>query len=110
MMRRPARSSLFPYTTLFRSSCHLFSTAGRDFIVFCLEFGPRADVVRWANELNDKHAKREAILVTHAYVYYDDTRYDWAKHGPKQSWNPHNYAVAKSTNDDVSDGEELWQK
>jgi hypothetical protein len=41
-------------------------------------------------------------------MYYDDTRYDWQQYGAKQTWNPHNYPIAKATNDDVSDGEELW--
>src|SRR3712207_7552072 len=29
MIRRPPRSTLFPYTTLFRSSCHSGSSSGR---------------------------------------------------------------------------------
>ena len=92
------------------NSYHLFSAGGRDFVVISLEFGPRADVVRWANEVAAKHKDRAAILITHAYMYYDETRYDWSKYGAKQNWNPHSYGVAKATNDDVCDGEELWQK
>jgi hypothetical protein len=42
-------------------------------------------------------------------MYYDNTRYDWKKYGAKQSWNPHNSGMAKTTNDDVHDGEELWK-
>lgn len=90
------------------NSYSLFSAGGRDFLVLALEFGPRADVVRWANEIAAKYANRETILITHAYMYYDDTRYDRKKYGTKQSWNPHTYGVAKATGDDVSDGEELW--
>lgn len=90
------------------NSFHRFSAGGRDFLVLALEFGPRKDVVRWANEVAAQHKDREAILITHAYMYYDDTRYDWKKYGPRQSWNPHGYGVAKATGDDVSDGEELW--
>lgn len=89
------------------NSFHLFDVQGRKFIVLALEFGPRKDVVRWANEVIGKHQDREAILITHAYMYYDDTRYDWAKLGTGQTWNPHNYPLAKQ-GDDVSDGEELW--
>jgi 3',5'-cyclic AMP phosphodiesterase CpdA len=85
-----------------------FSAGGRDFLVLALEFGPRADVVRWANEVVTRHASREVILITHALIYHDNTRFNWKKYGNKQSWNPHAYAVAKATNDDVSDGEELW--
>jgi hypothetical protein len=92
------------------NSYHLFSAGGRDFVVISLEFGPRADVVRWANEVAAKHKDCAAILITHAYMYYDETRYDWSKYGAKQNWNPHSYGVAKATADDVSDGEKLWQK
>lgn len=88
----------------------LFSAGGRDFLVLALEFGPRADVLRWANEVVGKHAKREAILITHCLIYYDETRYDWKKYGKKQTWNPHDYAVAKATKDDVADGQEIWDK
>ena len=90
------------------NSVHLFSAGGLDFVVIGLEFGPRKDVVRWANEVAAKHKNRAAILITHAYMYYDETRYDWKKYAKKQTWNPHDYPVAKATDDDVSDGEELW--
>ncbi|MEX0679344.1 MAG: metallophosphoesterase [Pirellulales bacterium] len=90
------------------NSFHRFSAGGRDFLVLALEFGPRRDVVRWAGEVVARHMDRAAILVTHAYVYFDDTRYDWKKFGDKQRWNPHGYAIAQATGDDVADGEELW--
>ncbi len=90
------------------NSFHLYAAGGRKFLVLALEFGPRADVVRWANAVAKNHADREAILITHAYTYFDDTRYHWQHYGDKQRWNPHSYGVAKSTMDDVADGEELW--
>lgn len=92
------------------SSYHLFSAGGRDFLALCLEFGPRADVVRWANSIVEKYSSREVILVTHAFVFIDDTRYDYHQTTRKQGGNPHAYRMAKATDDDVSDGEELWQK
>ncbi|MDX1928389.1 MAG: metallophosphoesterase [Pirellulaceae bacterium] len=91
------------------NSFHLFEAEGRKFIVLALEFGPRRDVVRWANEVMGGHQDREAILITHAYMYFDDTRYDWAKFGGTQNWNPHSYPLTKQS-DDVCDGEELWNK
>jgi hypothetical protein len=96
-------------TDRIQNSYHLFSASGRDFVVIALEFGPRADVLRWANEVATKHKDRAALFITHAYMYSDDTRYDWKVYGPKQNWNPHAYGVAKATSDDVSDGQELWQ-
>jgi len=90
------------------NAAYKFSAEGRDFLVLALEFGPRRDVVRWANEVAAKHPARAAILITHAYMYDDDTRYDWKKYGAKQTWNPHNYPVAKTTSNDINDGQELW--
>lgn len=92
----------------FENSYHTYSAGGRDFLVLCLEYGPRKDVVRWANEVVTKYGQHQVILVTHAYMYYDDTRYDWKKYGAKQTWNPHASGIAKSTHDDVQDGEDLW--
>jgi hypothetical protein len=89
---------------------HLLNAGGRRFLILALEFGPRKDVVRWANEVVAKHKDREVILITHAFIYSDETRYDWKKYGAKQKWNPHAYPVAKATGDDVTDGQELWER
>jgi hypothetical protein len=83
---------------------------GRKFLAVGLEFGPRADVVRWANEVIGDHPDHEVVLLTHAYVYFDDTRYDWAARGTRQQWNPHTYGMAKASNGDVHDGEQLWRE
>lgn len=96
-------------TGRYENSYHLFSAGGRNFLVLALEFGPRKDVLRWANEVVAKHKDRAAILITHAYIYFDDTRHDWKQFGAKQRWNPHAYGIAKATGNDVSDGEELWK-
>src|SRR5256885_12278032 len=54
MIRRPPRSTLFPYTTLFRSSC------------FCLHGGGCLGG-RCLRRLGDRHLDQlEAILCTHA--------------------------------------------
>ena len=55
------------------NSYQTFDVGGRKFLVLSLEFGPRQDVVRWANQVAARHSDREAILLTHAYMFYDDT-------------------------------------
>jgi len=93
------------------NSFHLFSAGDRNFLVLCLEYGPRRDVIRWANEVVSKHSDREAILVTHAFTYTDNKRYDWAKYGLQQDWNPHVYGIIRNgVKDDVADGEQIWQE
>ncbi len=84
--------------------------AGRKFLILGLEFGPREDVIRWANEVAAAHKDREIILLSHAIIYHDDTRYNWKKFGGKQGNNPHSFTLAKATGDDINDGEELWEK
>ncbi len=94
----------------FENSYHLFSAGGTDYLVLALEYGPRNDVLRWANEVVAQHPDRKAILITHAYMYSDETRYHWAEKGDSQKWNPHAYGVAKATDGDVNDGEQMWEK
>lgn len=90
------------------NSFHIVTVANRRFLILALEFGPRDDVMRWANDIASKYNDHEIILITHAFVYYDNSRYDWAKYGNDQKWNPHKYEVAQQPGG-VNDGEELWQ-
>ncbi len=87
---------------------HLFEAGGQKFLVLSLEFGPRHDVVRWANDVVSCHQDRAVILSTHAYTYLDNTRYDWKRSSGSQIWNPHSYGMALASSDDATDGEELW--
>ena len=84
---------------------HLFSAGKSDWIVIVLQWAPTDAAIRWANDVLAKYPQRKAILVTHAYLYSDNTRYDFAKKGSSQHWNPHTYPCPGG-----NDGEELWQK
>lgn len=90
------------------NSAHLFDTPSGPWLVVVLEFGPRDPVVEWAGEVLARHRATPAILLTHAYTYYDDTRYDRAAR-PDQTWSPHEYGVARLPGG-VNDGEALYQK
>ncbi|WP_373231446.1 metallophosphoesterase [Cohnella sp.] len=83
---------------------HTFSAGGTNWLVLSLEFGPRDPVLDWANEVVASHPNHRVIVVTHAYMFSDETRYN-AGH----SWNPHSYGVASEPGG-VNDGEEMWQK
>lgn len=89
---------------------HTFDGGGQRWLVIALEFAPRDEAVAWAGQVVAEHADLPAILVTHAYLYSDDTIYDWAAKGPEQSWNPHAYGVAKQPGETVNDGQQLWDK
>ncbi len=92
------------------NSFHTFEAGDRKWLVIALEWAPRDEVVAWAQDVVAKHPDHLAMLVTHAYMYYDDTRYDWAEKSHNQTWNPHSYPLAKLPNQTINDGEELWQK
>lgn len=91
------------------NSYHTLTVLGRQLLVISLEFAPRVDVVRWANDVVAAHPDHEAILITHAYLYHNNYRYNWKQLGTKQEWNPHTYGVAAGP-EDVMDGEQLWNQ
>lgn len=91
------------------NSYHLFSVGGTDWIVIALEFGPRDAVMDWTDKLLTKYKDRRAIVITHAYTYPDDTRYDWATKKTSQGWNPHSYPCQNEPGG-VNDAEEMWNK
>ncbi|MCF7817538.1 MAG: metallophosphoesterase [Kiritimatiellales bacterium] len=71
---------------------------GADFIVLCLEFGPRDEVLEWANQVVSQNKDHKVIVVTHSYTYSDDTRV-----GTGDKWNPHGYGCS-------NDGDDMWDK
>ena len=84
---------------------HLFSVGKRNFILLALEWGPRDEVIAWANQLMDNNPDRYGIMLTHAYLNNNDLRYDITDTAHPQDFDPHYYATPG-----VNDGEELWQK
>jgi hypothetical protein len=86
----------------------LFSAGGTDYVVMALEWAPRTSALDWAGSVLDTYSSRKAIVMTHAYLYYDDTRYDWATKGAAQENSPHENGskLAPLGND----GQEIWDK
>ena len=88
---------------------HTFTAAGQRYLILCLEFGPRNEALEWANHVVQRHPAHKAIIMTHAYLYSDSTRYDWAAKKDAQKWNPHAYPLA-AIDTTVNDGQEMWDK
>lgn len=86
------------------NSYSVLPAGGRRWLVIALEFGPRNEAVAWADGILKQFADLPAIIVTHAYMYVGDTRYDFS--GPPQSYSPYAYLMPGT----VNDGEDLWQK
>ena len=86
------------------NSYHLFDASGMGWLVLALEFGPRDPVLDWANQVVANYPNRNVIVLTHCYMYYDDTLV-----GPGDIGNPHEYGLANEPGG-VNDGEEMWDK
>jgi hypothetical protein len=92
----------------------LLDIGPRKWLVLGLEFGPRDAVVAWADRVLKTYPTLPAIIVTHAYLYSDGTRYNVAVAGTDptrdsyQWWYPQYYGFTASQG--INDGEMLWQK
>ena len=97
------------------NSYHLFEAGGRKWLILALEFGPRDDVLRWANEIAARHPDRSVILITHAYLRPDNTRYDHRVKivvNGKESDKGLGKSALPYAQDPAgfNDGEDMWQK
>ena len=91
------------------NSWHTFEAQDEKFLILALEWGPRDFVVEWFETIVQSHPNHHAILITHAYMYNDDTRYDWSV--KEQPYAPHQtYYGSTRLPGGTNDGEELWQK
>lgn len=92
------------------NSWHDVATPAGDLLVVALEFGPRDAVLVWADEVVARHPEHWVIVVTHAHLYSDGTRYDLEQYGAGQQWNPRSYVYARADGASVNDGEQVWRK
>lgn len=106
----PTFGGLYPDGDRTDNGYQVFTASGVQWLVLALEFGPRDEVLAWANEVLDQHPEHRVIIATHAYLYFDDTRYDWATHNDVQAWNPNAYGIGKSPEETVNDGQAIWDQ
>ncbi|WP_226580913.1 hypothetical protein [Acuticoccus sediminis] len=87
---------------------HLYTAPdGTDWIILNLEFGPRDDVLRWADDVLTEHAGRNAIVIEHASNNFDG-RLDAI--GDEVEAEPAGYDYGLQNSDEGAwDGETLWR-
>ena len=111
----PAGFAAYPWfgdtfeTGHIENSFSLIPVGSTRWLVISLEFGPRDEALAWAGAVLQAFHDTPAIIITHAYLYRDSTRYD--QHGPTgQYYNPHTYVMMGQQHTTVNDGQEMWQK
>ena len=88
-----------------------FEAGGKKYAVITIEFALWDMVVEWVKYVAaEQGADTRVILLTHAYLYADSTRYDFKEKGKTQKWSPHVYPAATMPGASVNDGQELWEK
>jgi carboxypeptidase family protein/calcineurin-like phosphoesterase family protein len=79
-----------------------FVIGGRAYLVLVLELFPRNGALQWAASILAANPDKDVIVVTHAYIYYDNFRF-----GPCDSWNNIRMGMTSSNS---NDGEQMWTK
>ncbi|MCG5053672.1 MAG: metallophosphoesterase [Myxococcales bacterium] len=92
------------------NSYHLVDINGEPWVVLGLEWAPRDTTLAWAKGVLAAHANRRAIVTTHAYMYFDETRYDFQRRSASQAWNPHWYFGPTAEGAAINDGQEIWDE
>jgi hypothetical protein len=91
------------------NSFSVFAVPDGKWLVIALEFGPRDEVLAWANDILRLYRDTRAIIITHAYLYRDGTLYDHVN-APGQQYNPHAYTMMGQAGTTINDGAEMWTK
>ena len=83
---------------------YLITSGGIDFLILSLEFGPRDAVLDWANSVVETYPDRKVIMLTHDYVYDDDTIHGSS---PTHIYGPDDPVYGLT---DYNTGVQIWEK
>jgi hypothetical protein len=92
----------------------LVDIGARQWLILGLEFGPRDSVLTWADSILKTYPTLPAIIVTHAYLYEEGSRYGMAEPGladrqpTGQRFAPEAFGYTRS--EGINDGEQIWRK
>jgi hypothetical protein len=76
---------------------YLLNAAEMKFLILSLEFASREEVLEWANKVTSRYSDRRTIVVTHAYTYAGESRFNFM-------WHP------LHVNQNNSDRAEIWDR
>jgi hypothetical protein len=79
---------------------NLMTIGGNSYLFMSLEFGPRDEVLTWADGIIAANPTATVILVTHSYLFSDNTTV-----GTGDNDNPKGYWAEGTT---VNDGADMW--
>jgi hypothetical protein len=86
------------YKDSIKNSYYLIKNESIKLLLITLEFGPTEDVVQWADAVLQDHQEYNALVVTHCYMFCDNTRV-----GKDDCWTTSSYLSGGQ------DGDQLWE-
>jgi len=78
---------------------HTFRVASTDYLILCLEFGAKDDVLAWANEVVAAHPYHRVIVTTHGYLEKDGSFLEGHETYAPSRYDP-----------ESNDGDDIWNK
>lgn len=96
------------------NSYALVDIGPKPWLIVGLEFAPRNAVLDWADAILKTYPSRPAIIVTHAYLYEDGSRYGMGAPGADdpepngQRFAPQAFGYTREQG--INDGEQIWEK
>ncbi|MBQ8309554.1 MAG: hypothetical protein IJX80_00895 [Clostridia bacterium] len=84
------------------ANCYQELTVGEiDYLILCLDFGMKDDVIAWASGVIEAHPEHRVIITTHAYLEKDGSLLETGE----------DYAPSASYYDPTNnDGDDIWEK
>lgn len=82
------------------NSYSLFTFQGSSYLILSLEFGPRDEVLDWANRIVSEHPDHKVIMITHSYT---------SKNGGRSN-SPKSYEIGNDPAATVNAAPEMWSK
>ena len=78
---------------------HTFTVGAYDYLILCLEFGAKDDVLAWADSVVEAHPTHRVIVTTHGYLEKDGSFLEGS-----ETFSPSRY------DPDSNDGDDIWDK
>lgn len=93
------------------NSFHFIETGERTWMIVTLEWAPRDSTLIWLEQLLSQYPQYRTIVITHAYLYRDNSRLDGVLLGSDmRGSNPKSYPLVAGDPEGCNDGQDIWRK
>lgn len=84
------------------STYHVVESGSFPLLILALEYAPRDEVLQWANDVVDEYDQHHVIVVTHGYLYHDNSLIDEDNSKRAETRFPYD--------SNINEGDDIWEK